>query len=256
GRWSLAPSPAFTDNPALTAMSAEDNHDIWAAACEPTSAGVRQAFFLHWNGAGWRRVDIPRIVHRDVCYTTIKAEPHAQVVALGTSGNGNDLTDGRPVIAQFNGRTWDVRECLFMGGFTVGSAAIVNSKNIWAVRSNARGLQTVEHWNGYHWQMVPMFPPEGHTYNLKALDVACSTVWVVGTDGYNRVAKPLAMYWSGQKWTMTALPVIDTQMHYELIAVKIFSSEDVQSVEWDGYGEVFLDHWNGREWSISGQTPI
>jgi hypothetical protein len=78
-------------------MSASNSQDVWAAACEPTSAGVRQGFFLHWNGQSWQRLNPPRIVHRDVCFSTIKVTSQ-EVIAVGTSRNGNNLTDSRPLI--------------------------------------------------------------------------------------------------------------------------------------------------------------
>jgi hypothetical protein len=266
----------------LTVIAAIGRRDAWAAGSN--NAGL---YVVHWNGADWRRVDVPG--GRNFVPTGIQATSANDVWISGSGGT-------EPAAMVYNGTAWDpvnLPEPSY-------AYAVVSSTDVWGIRggsctAGARPQCTTDIW---HWSdgSVTTYSVAGEVQDIVA---AGRHVWIlaqqalhggpptssslpqfyygdasglhelttprgrIGTfpqiaaspsgqlwllaPGLSRHAFGAVDYWNGTRWTRYAIP----------------ARPDVSFGSWgfiyDNHNGVWLGpylHWTGRRWiSTSPHGP-
>ncbi len=133
--------------------------DLWVSASSVADDGKETPFLLHWNGAGWRQIEVP--VPSD--YRTGWLVNHVVPDGRGSAyvvGRVNEWNaTGIPAfVTRWDGRQWS---SLPSGPFDeINAAALDGSGKLWTagwVPGDAHVLMSV--WNGIEWRKDAL-PPE------------------------------------------------------------------------------------------------
>ena len=150
------------------------------------------------------------------------------------------------------------------GSNGIGSLAVVNGHDIWAVGSALDGDNRntlIEHWDGTDWTVVdsPNGPNEIN-FLTRAAAVATGDVWAVGysrTPGFSGISKTLIEHWDGFEWTVVPSPNPqppgDYEFSNELFGIAVVAEDDIWAVgqTYDFTdGDSLILHWDGEEWSV------
>lgn len=230
----------------LRSVAALSPSDAWAAGWYCTSScysvPVFHGLMLHWNGAAWSRVSIPRLVGLSLSGVTALSPTNAWAVGGYEDGG---------VILHWNGTAWSKAASLnSIAGLSAISARSAN--NAWAVGYGLGLATTVTvHWNGTRWSEVKS-PNPGKNFNgLTGVSAYSATdAWAVGlycksscSTGY--VTAGLLLHWNGTAWSKSALPVTNST---GISGVDALSATDAWAVGTTASSQLIM-HWNGAAWS-------
>lgn len=194
----------------LWAVSALNDHDVWAAGSAFGSTGGAVNLLEHWNGTKWKIFPGPA-----------GAEPggldalaifgHDDVWVAGHIHQGYDA---RTMTAHWDGSTWTLvptPDTTYVSTFAGIDGAAPD--DIWAVGSTYRKkygypMSLVEHWDGTTWTVVPT-PKVGSIQQLAGVAVSASdNVWTVGVAN-SAAGDNLTEHWDGTAWTVYNAPEIE-----------------------------------------------
>jgi hypothetical protein len=137
---------------------------------------------LHWDGAAWSRVPLPRPLPDGGKLKDVAMVSPTDGWAVG-SRKTSDPPHEESLIAHWDGTTWSYVPGPIPGTYLSGVVAL-SSSNVWAV-GLGQGVM-VQHWNGQRWRVVraPVpagsEPPRGAAW-LDAVDaLGPGEVWAVG----------------------------------------------------------------------------
>jgi hypothetical protein len=199
-------------------------------------------------------------------------------VGLSSSKTG---TAGQPLVLHYLGGHWHHVSAPPVGGLESISAA--SPRNIWTVSQNqdGSGRSRFLHWDGRRWKeylgAAVMGPPAGED-NVTGISslaaISPHDAWAVGS-GYRasyrqcgaveRGQTAIIEHFNGQSWSLSASPPLPAG-ESELTAIGAIGRSDVWTVGrwWPTVRSCrdrakpsfdFLEHWNGRRWSLV-KTPI
>lgn len=192
--------------------------------------GAGGMILLRWDGAGWRRVALPRSL-ADSSLSDIDATSRTN---LWLAGQNAQMT--RSFLARWDGKDWKTR--LIPAGDSVERLLVRGAGDVWYFTLKG----TAGHYDGEKW----------HTYRLGftafSAAVAGGKVWVVGGD--TDAGTPRASVWNGRKWKATHVPGSEGTM-YGVAA----SGGRVWTAGMVG-GYPALLRWNGKAWKKAASPSI
>lgn len=109
-------------------------------------------------------------------------------------------------------------------------------------------------------RVVPSPSPTGSSL-VASTAISATDVWAVGYDS-SGTGHPLAEHWNGSAWTVVATPTPSNSLGIpRFVSVSAVSSTDVWAVGNSGgtsHGPTtgFIEHWNGKAWSVVSSPPI
>ena len=213
--WQLAsfPMPAPSLEPAPADVVDVSPGDAWLLGSTlNVTQNVLGSFVDHWNGHRWQSVTLPAALHLTSGTT---------LTAIGAHGP---------------------RDVWIAGTAPVGSPSSLRTKIV------------LLHWNGRSWRRLAQ-PGSGLGYynSVQGVRVVSATsAWVVGWDklGPNEDEKrlPLALHWTGRRWTTTRMPAGRGELDNVTVADgQVVASGDTFSPDQTSYGLDLL-RWTGRAW--------
>ena len=213
--WQLAsfPMPAPSLEPAPADVVDVSPGDAWLLGSTlNVTQNVLGSFVDHWNGHRWQSVTLPAALHLGSGTT---------LTAIGAHGP---------------------RDVWIAGTAPVGSPSSLRTKIV------------LLHWNGRSWRRLAQ-PGSGLGYynSVQGVRVVSATsAWVVGWDklGPNEDEKrlPLALHWTGRRWTTTRMPAGRGELDNVTVADgQVVASGDTFSPDQTSYGLDLL-RWTGRAW--------
>lgn len=164
--------------------------DIWAVgqAAGFGDAGATSApLAVHWDGANWTEVDVPRVANRHHELSAVVAIAPDDAWAVGDYRNVADAFRG--VTYHWDGSSWShvVSPVEAMSG-GLEDVAATGPDDVWALGNGDSGV-VVMHWDGDDWSLVA--PPANSGGSIAA--VGPDDVWVSGWNGH--------WHWDGAAWT-------------------------------------------------------
>jgi hypothetical protein len=236
--WQVDPHRFRGDPFGVTAIN---RRNVWAVGITDDY----QPLALHWLGAGWRRVNVPKKQGPDLLFAAVFA----------TANDGWAVGRGEPgdAIAHWDGRRWTIVPGADLGDSPVSlmDVAALRKDDAWAVglQSNP-GQVLVEHWDGSRWEVVPT-PEVGQSELLAVEAISHNNVWAVG----NQTNKTLIEHWDGRRWKVMPNPAAPRGLLRDIAAV---SARDIWVVGDYGPSDAYfsrqlrtlVQHWDGTNWRI------
>ncbi len=246
--WSIVSTP----NPAkslgsydpLEGVAAVSTDNVWAVGYSGNCNSWEKTLIEHWNGTKWSIVPSPNP------YTSQELHGITAVSAndIWAVGSYNGVQYGS-LIEHWNGSVWSMVATPANVGFLYGVTALA-SNNVWAVGETITiGSSYILHWNGTRWSIVAgPPPPNGNTYFLNSVvAVSASNVWAAGADFYvygeGIANRAMIEHWDGSSWRLVSGAGGDY-----LGGITALSATNVWAVGFDGYGQSFVEKWNGTQW--------
>jgi hypothetical protein len=224
--------------------TAISRRNVWAVgfteAYEPLA--------LHWLGAGWRRVNVPR---------GAQGPDYLWAVAFAASNDGWAVGYGVPsdAIEHWDGRRWTVVRSADLGdrGAWFLDVAVLGKNDVWAVGMSTTpthggpGRALIEHWNGIRWEAPPI-PDVGQSRLVALAAISQNNVWAVG----NQVDNILIEHWDGKSWEVMPNPAAPLGAFVDIAAV---SARDIWAVgsrgpPWPARQRPLIQHWDGTKWRL------
>lgn len=195
------PHPSTTDF--LSGIAVQSATNAWAvgqycAAHCGTSAEVRKAMILRWNGTKWARAKVPGADAYDLDSIDVVSATDAWAAGLAMPSH-NKIT---PLILHWNGKRWST--VMGVPGIAPQALAFGARNDGWALED----VVDVMRWNGVTWRRVSAFAPETTGFT-GASATSPDDVWAVGVFcppahcGTAGPADTLIMHWNGRKWHRT-----------------------------------------------------
>ncbi|MBC6456757.1 hypothetical protein [Actinomadura sp. HBU206391] len=258
--WHYVRAEGSTENTTFSEVSAPSFTTALAAGSRGSTP-----LLAHWNGVRWREAVLP--LPRDTAMEGVAASSIRDAWAVGYTPGGTAYT------ARWAGdRTWEAvpmraREPSFPRAVDARSP-----RDAWIVGSSGHPHARAAswHWNGRHWQAVPVpdlseIPGQGHSELVAVSALAADDVWAVGSGGttppHSRsiadrgdgaVPHALIAHWDGRAWTsVPAEPSAGGGPSASVLAdVVALSADDVWAVgtAWPGTDVPMAWHWNGTVW--------
>jgi hypothetical protein len=281
--WSTVPAP--TADPArfdtyLRSVTASGQDDAWAVGIyrEPGEGSLVHLELQHWDGTRWSEAPVPPILGSgegpSVFGAASTGSDDTWAVGLQDAEQG-----GVPLALHWDGRSWSVSEMPDTGEpeSHLGATSANSSGDVWAVGNWARpgkleGGGLALHWDGTHWQNVPVpkAPPVAETGgpydSLESVSGSASDdVWAVGSslNVPETTSETLTVHWDGSRWAIVPSPNVEPEpgtgnIDNTLIAVAVTAPDDawaVGSFEEKGLRHVLPTtnrplalHWDGIRW--------
>ena len=260
------PSPqkvAFSN--VLNAVDARTSTDAWAVGnfLGPNDDDGQVMLAEHWNGSAWSQVPTPNVVRFDEKLNAVSAAAANDVWAVGST-NQTSFKHTDPIAAHWDGTSWTI---VPTPATTGGSKSILfgvanlGGGNAWAVGRSEANRALIDHWNGSAWTIVPspnpaILTPSGVSQTLNGVvEISSNDAWAVGgtsdISGF-QPAKPIAMHWNGNAWSVATLPNLGSGSG--LASVTASSSTSVWAAGPAG-GSTSVLHWNGTSWTPE-TTPV
>lgn len=221
GRWNAVPIPA-SEPSYPRAVHARSADDAWIVG----GAGrpVRRAMAWHWDGGAWRPVRGPAAPDIGPGWSSefvaVSALAADDVWAVGVHGSADEDADDEPgdrgstraLVAHWDGRTWsevplpgpaDVSGQSAPPGSLLSDVAALAPDDVWVVGTAWRdgALPLARHWNGRHWENVPVPGMRGCLYS-----VASDGEGGVWTAGETADGTALLAHWNGERWDVSGAP--------------------------------------------------
>ena len=158
------------------AITALNNHDVWAVGNQSTSAEGDNTYAAHFDGVSWSVVPTPSPLQKHLSdqnwLTSVSALAANDVWAVGVTRNSDFGIRDRTLTMHWDGNTWTVVPSPRQGTDVDNdfwSVVAFDSNNVWAV--GAVGVDPdftplIEHWNGTAWKPVPASSPRGVLLSL------------------------------------------------------------------------------------------
>jgi hypothetical protein len=184
----------------LNAIAVQSSTNAWAvgqycAAHCFTSAEVRKAMILHWNGRRWALVRVPPSDAYDLSAIDVVSATDAW--ASGQVMPSRNKITG--LILHWNGKRWST--VTGVPGIAPQALAFGSRNDGWALASIGS-----MRWNGSKWRQVSIPAPETTGFSA-ASATSADDVWAVGDFCPGMCQLPVldtvAMHWNGRKWART-----------------------------------------------------
>jgi hypothetical protein len=224
----------------LGTVSCPLRHDCWAIGGLITANGIHRTVVLHWNGAIWSAVTMPRSAGD---LSGLACISPADCWIIGSR-------DGLNEAMHWNGTRWSVVPTPRHGD-NAGGLACTAARNCWTAGTS------MLHWNGARWSaaVTPRRPRP-----IRRNGIACTgkkNCWAV-EEYFNSAGTglSLAIHWNGTRWSKVSMPQlggIGPDAASALFSVACTSPSNCWAV-----GTAVLDagiqrnealHWNGTRWT-------
>ncbi|MFL6072076.1 MAG: hypothetical protein ACJ73S_01515 [Mycobacteriales bacterium] len=240
----------------------------WAVGTYHDGA-LRRPLAQHWDGAAWRRQDLPLPVDDtspngapkdDIELHGISARADDDVWAVGEAGLIGGLSGSyRTLVYHWDGTRWQLVPSPNPHGTGLAhrlySVVAVGPSDVWAVGeyelpgqgSNPLAL----HWDGTSWHEA-FVPPGPNLYNplLDVTAAGAGGLWAVGSSGdVFAGTRPIARRYQDGQWQDVPLPVTEDG---RLASVSAVSATDAWAVG-DHDGHPLLLRWDGTAWTVAAQ---
>jgi hypothetical protein len=174
--------------------------------------------------------------------------PHSsQVWVLGSE----DTPEGRTFEARRDHGRWRRFAAPKVGIYgEVMNLAAASARLVWLVGSaqqphSSNTRPAIWRWTGKRFALSALPKLASGDVGQMAISASsASNAWVVGSINRAGSRKPVALHWGGKRWSAVATPV-------GLDAVSTSGPRNAWAIS-DG---TTLVHWDGRSWSIAGETP-
>jgi hypothetical protein len=197
------------DQTNLVAAYAPGRNNLWTVGFFRTGIG---AFAMvpvidHFDGKAWTIVPSPRPAASVL--TAIDGTSAADIWAIGREMTQNHAVS---IIEHYDGHVWTrvTSPSPVTDYLDLGAIAVVSPSDVWVagdyVGSDSVFRTLIEHYDGNDWSIVPS-PNFGTGSNyLTAMTVFDGQPWVVGRAYDGTSYRPMALRWSGSKWSGHLLP--------------------------------------------------
>jgi hypothetical protein len=253
--WSVIPG---ADEPEehearLNAVAAISRDDVWAAG--------EQGILEHWDGRRWSAVAFPsppsmRGLDRIVAVSS------DDVWILGHTGpvvGGGSISED--FFLHWDGRSWSLVEAPppvdpRWGTSAIQAISASGPNDVWGVGGTVQGFgkagqptgALVERWDGRRWMIadapggdvtlgIVAATSDGHVWAARGGDIETA-----GTYGFG--PPDLIYRWDGKAWSLAHRIRGGT-----VTGLVARSSDEVWAVGATSDGRVFIEHWDGTEWS-------
>jgi len=176
--------PSFTPTDGhgqLTGISGIAANDVWAVGTDDGDHYEHTLVVMHWDGARWRRMPVPRL--RGAAFRADVAEiTPDDVWVVGANG-----ADG-PVNLHWNGHRWKnwYLETVIphADGAFLSAVAATSRRDVWAIGTEPSSIDfagdypVVVHWNGRDWSNLRVPADLGGTDGAAVAGVAAGGAWV------------------------------------------------------------------------------
>jgi hypothetical protein len=260
------PAPPAGTNDTLNAVGASGGSDAWAVGTQFTApdANFVSAHTLaeHWNGSGWTRTTTPPATSNQTLAAVSAASPSDAWAVGNTRPSGYNV--GIPLALRWNGTGWTAVPTA--PGIATGpltGVADLGPTNAWAVGTNGKYTQLVEHWDGVAWTAVtvpnPINPPATVT-RLFAISARTATdIWVVGRFCCSDTGEGLyTLHFDGTAWTSSLIGAQSFAPPLNPTGVVGVGPNDawVTGTASVAGGQPGMYHWNGTAWSASALPAL
>jgi hypothetical protein len=224
---------------------------ITAAAC--VAVGSTQAHGLgeFWNGSTWA---IARSPHRGA--STVPARVSC---SSGTdcwaAGYWSSLGRKGSLTEHWNGTVWSVARTPTSrnSGASLSADSCLRSACM-AVGSTGAGSPLAERWDGSTWALTTVASaPGAHWSQFDGVScTSTSACMAVGSSASGAVQQALAEQWNGQRWALTATPILASSAASQLNDISCVTATDcwaVGSHDMPTRVATLIEHWNGSTWS-------
>jgi len=166
--------------------------DIWAvgqAVGFGDGGATSVPLAIHWDGAGWTDVEVPRLANRHHQLSALVAISHDDVWAVGDYRNV--AGPFRAVTYHWDGQNWShiyspIEDMPESGLYDV---VATGPDDVWAIGSSQDAGVVLMHWDGSQWSQVQAPPNSGGSLAAVGPD----DLWASGWNGF--------WHWAGASWT-------------------------------------------------------
>jgi WD40 repeat protein len=238
GSWGVINAPGLYEPRSIAAAS---SHDVWVVG------GIRR--ILHWNGASWTRVALPRVP--GVQLSAVSASGPHDVWVVG-SRHGVHLpanSVGSHTLAyHYDGHRWSIIPTPnpdYRANGLTAAVSVSPTYTIVAATAGEDGYTML--WDGRTWHVSPLPAPEHHLHvSIRGLGMAGTQPWAVGQTGGSGYGNPVYLKWTGAIWQFVPMHTID----YEVPTPASVSGDSPFDVwatgDWNSGGFV-LTHSTGHD---------
>ena len=240
--WSTARAPDFgAIPPALYALAAVSEHDVWAVG----GTGERMGDNTAVQRVIWLR-------YLDPCAPPPTGEPALTGLAAPRPTPPHPPTATPAPVCAATLQVSTPAPLDSSGTIAIRGLAARSPADIWAAGNTADLFGTeqtlVTHWDGQRWTRLPSPSGAGQINRLNAVAaVADDDVWAVGASG----AEMLIEHWDGRSWSVSARPdggLANTWLN----GVAARARDDAWAVGESGQGQSaprpLMLHWTGTAW--------
>jgi hypothetical protein len=212
---------------------------------------------MHWDGAQWAAVRVPRFPGRDVTMTGIVAVSPTDVWAVGHGCSGGRGCGGspaiRPVVLHYDGTCWDsVRPARLhaadssLQGIAGTRPGDLSAAGWRAPTRHASSRPLLERRTARRWRVEAA--PQGSGILFAVGGSAGAPRWAVGDRRTPNGSRTLTARRTAAGWRAVGSPSPAGRMSY-LSSVAVIGRGNVWATGVSVSGG-FLLHWNGTRWSL------
>ena len=236
--------------PELSGISASSASDAWIVG----------DVAWHWDGRGWRSVELPVIAGPSRLTSVVTVGPGDAWAAGSHSGPMEEIVGTHPLVEHWDGTRWAVIHVPLSGhgGFNSVSADAPN--DVWAAgwwvpagtnrhKADAAMRPLVAHWDGRSWRVVHLPAPGSDTLS-QVVALAPDDVWVAGPGIYSN-GTPIVMRWDGSRWRLVRAPFGPHDPGFRITATSATDAWAVGGQRVGSHVETLAAHWDGHTWMIA-----
>jgi hypothetical protein len=199
--WQLVRSPVTIGQ--LDGVAATSATSAWAVGFSGNWQ-TSHALVLHWNGRAWAQVRSPDPAGSGNLYSVAATSAASAWAVSGAAQQAIGVN--ATVTDHWDGRAWTRVPSAnpVPGGAILMGVAAYSATGAWAVGTDTDFAysweNTIEHWNGRTWAVVPSPVQDGSLYAVTAISAA--SAWAVGSGD----SGALILHWNGTRWTGVTFP--------------------------------------------------
>jgi hypothetical protein len=193
--WSIVSSPKLPKGSYLTGVTAPASNNVWAVGF---NGNLSAAVVEHWDGTSWSIVSSP-------AFTGVGG-----LNAVSADASNDVWAVGGTTSLHWNGQSWS--RIAASSKVNAGAIWTLSPTNVWAGGVGpgvphppyfAHPTETIEHWDGTTWTIVPSLDPNPQVSNFLSGIAAISAkdIWAVGD-----AAGAFTEHWDGTSWSVIATP--------------------------------------------------
>jgi hypothetical protein len=239
------------------------------SAVPVTPADMGQPLAEVWNGADWRRLSAPSLVHPGVLLgVSCTSADHCVAVGMVTTGQTTE-----PLVEKWDGTTWTRDTVPFTDDAALTAVSCVSSSSCTAVgytftTAYATVDTLVETWNSATWTQVATPDPAGATqsflYGVSCTATGCMSVgnYTAITADNGQVPTPFSEQGVAGTWTVLPLTPPPGSESTRLLGVSCTMASACTAVGNVYYGpdnsnlqRPLAYRWNGATW-VSQHVPF
>jgi hypothetical protein len=257
GTWTLSTAaPAGTNGGVLTGVAAVSDSDVWAVGGDYDADSNQHPLVQHFEGTAWSNISFAGAGEGTGIVYDVKFTAPSDGWAVGYSGSSAIAA----AAYHFDGSRWQPVQLPRLPSQPILYAAAARSAaDVFAVGAAFAGpTQAIAlHYDGASWAALPGLPaiPGATNTILTGADVVgTGQLWAVGLwqDAPGNL-HPLAAFWSGSAWTVSAVPEVPGVEGNTLFRVRAAGPDDVWAVgSWratDATLNPFMLHFDGTQWT-------